>query len=146
MNKSYTFLIVILIILALVVGGFALYRSTTMTPPSTPRPATLTPPPVVQPHPPKSDTDQISQNNTLPLTIISPQNNFQASSSALVVSGITAPNADVSVNDKDLKADAAGHFSSPLTLDPGDNYILVLASSPDGASELQLTVTYTPSQ
>lgn len=151
MNKSYVFLIGILVFLAIAVGGFALYKSTTANKatssketitPAAPVPAIPTPPPL----PIMTEEEQIAKNNTLSLIISTPQNNSQVTSPNIVIFGTTAPLADVSVNDKDLKADAAGKFSSSIILEEGDNYILIVASSESSAAEWQGTVTYTPSQ
>lgn len=59
------------------------------------------------------------------------------------VSGKAAAKAEVSVNDIDLVADAVGNFSTNITLDEGENLIVVIANDQDGNSaEKDLTVTY----
>lgn len=152
MNRSYIVLISILVILAVAIGGFALYRSTTRKPESIPtqHPIVTPPPPTDNsappPPPPLSEEDQIAATNTLPLTITVPQDHAQISTPSVTVSGTTAPNADVAVNDKDLKADAKGQFTTTITLEEGENYILVVASDETGASEKDLTLTYTPTK
>lgn len=73
-------------------------------------------------------TSQIQgQAKTVPLTISEPANNIVTTSSTITVKGKTVGNADVSVNEKDLKADAQGNFSTTITLDEGENIIAVLA-------------------
>lgn len=132
MNKSYLFLISLLVIIALAVGTFAFYRSTSKPASKIPTVPAATASPSALPE------------NPLPLTVISPQDTSVVSSPTLSLRGQTAPGADVAVNDLDLKADANGNFSTTLTLDEGENYILIVASSENGAAEWQATVTYTP--
>lgn len=151
MNKSYLFLIGLLIILAIAVGGFALYRSTTYKPVvQTNSPINNVTPtvqtPTKPPPPTITEEEQIAKNNTLPLTISSPLDKSEVATPTISVSGTTAPNADVSVNDKDLKANSTGKFTTTITLDDGQNYILIVASNETGASEWQGTITYTPAE
>lgn len=79
------------------------------------------------------------------LTITSPANNTTVSESRVTVRGRTAPKAEVFVNDAETKADGNGDFSATVTLDEGENYILVVANDESGRfSEKELTVTYAP--
>jgi len=152
MSKSYIFLIAILVILAIAIGGFAFYRAatrgqttaaTTTLAPQTP---SITPAPTPT-SPATSPDDHIAtQSNTLALTISSPTDNLEVTTPTITVSGTTAAGSDVAVNDRDLKADAKGRFTTTVALEVGVNYILIVASNADGASEKTLTVTYTPSQ
>ena len=83
--------------------------------------------------------------NGITLTVTTPSNNATVTSATVTVRGKTVPGAEVFVNDKDTKADANGNFSVLLTLDEGDNYILVVSNDDLGNySEKELTVTYTP--
>ena len=141
----------ILVFLAIAVGGFALYRSTTANKAASSKETntsadTLPVIPTPSPPPPLTQEEQVAKKNTLSLIISTPQNNSQVTSPNIIVSGMTGASADVSINDKDLKADASGKFSSSITLEEGDNYILVVASSESDAAEWQGTLTYTPSQ
>ncbi len=79
------------------------------------------------------------------LTISTPSNNTTVSSSSLAVKGKTVAGAEVFVNDLETKADASGNFSVIMTLEEGDNYILIVANDAAGNySEKELSVTYTP--
>lgn len=134
MAKTYFLLIGALLLLALAIGGFALYKSNTPTPLQTAQPS-------------QSLEKTNSQTGQTPLSIISPKNGAQVSGSTVQVTGKTAANADVSVNDSDLKADASGNFTTTINLDEGDNEIIVTAVDATGAvAESNLTVTYTPAE
>lgn len=91
-------------------------------------------------------TAQVSALVTgITLSISSPANNSTVASSSVIVRGKTVANADVFVNDAETKSDGSGSFSVTLTLDEGENYILVVANDANGNySEKDLTVTYTP--
>lgn len=79
------------------------------------------------------------------LIVSSPSNNTTVASSSLQVKGKTVPGAEVFVNDAETKADSNGNFSVTLTLDEGDNYILVVANDTNGNySEKDIAITYTP--
>jgi len=79
------------------------------------------------------------------LTILTPANNSTVTSSVVAVKGKTVANGEVFVNDVEAKADSSGNFSVSLTLDEGENYILIVANDINGNySEKDLTVTYTP--
>ena len=80
-------------------------------------------------------------STTLPLTVTYPANNATLSSSSLTLTGKTAPNADVFVNDQTTKADANGNFSVKLTLDEGQNGVVVNANDVNGnVAEVDLSV------
>ncbi len=148
MSRSYLLLIAILLLLILAVGGFAYFKSTGKTSlptpsplyqttpsnnSSSPTPAPTTPPDVINP-----------SQNTLPLTLTSPKTSTTVTTPTITVIGLTAPNADVAVSDQDIKADATGKFQTTITLDEGDNDILIVASNETGTAEWEGTVTYTP--
>ena len=79
------------------------------------------------------------------LNITSPSGNTTVSNASLTVRGKTVPNAEVFINDSEVRADASGVFSVTLTLDEGENYILVVANDDIGNySEKDLYITYTP--
>ena len=103
--------------------------------------------------PTKAVTNQ--NNNIIPtektfksaisLTVSSPVNGFISTNPTVLVKGITLPNADVAVNDSDMKADAKGTFSVSIKLDEGDNIIAIIANDDQGnVAEKELTVIYTP--
>lgn len=79
------------------------------------------------------------------LSISSPTNGSSVSSSGVTVNGKTAPLAEVMINDKEIKADSKGNFSTTISLDEGENIITVVANDADGNSaEKEITVTYAP--
>lgn len=93
--------------------------------------------------PSKAETSTLVTGITL--TVSSPANNSTVTDPSITVKGKTVANAEVFVNDIEIKADANGNFSVKLTLDEGDNYILVVANDINGNySEKDLTVTYSP--
>lgn len=82
---------------------------------------------------------------TLSLTLTSPANRTTVSTSTITVSGKTSANAEVFINDKTVKADSSGNFSTSLTLDEGENIIAVSANDANGNFvEKEITITYQP--
>lgn len=79
----------------------------------------------------------------VPLDVISPKDKSIATQSAIFVKGTTKANAEVIINDLETSADSKGNFSGKLTLDEGDNPIVVVAIDEDGnSSEKEIMVTY----
>jgi cytoskeletal protein RodZ len=77
------------------------------------------------------------------LTIISPTNGATVTTAKVVVTGKTKPNAEVFVNDEETVADASGNFSVTLSLDEGDNPIVISANDDNGnVAEKELIVNY----
>lgn len=149
MSKSYLLLIALLLLVILGVGAFAYSKTTTQPSSKTSYPSSpsTTESTQTQPVPPTtSQSDVNPSKNTLTLSVISPQDNLTVSTPTILVSGTTVPDADVAVNDKDLKANSLGKFSTTVPLEEGENYILVVASNEIGAAEWEGVVTYTPSQ
>lgn len=65
--------------------------------------------------------------------------------STIVVSGITVPDAVVSLNGDEVDVDEEGNFSTEVALEEGPNLIWVIASDFEGNEEQRsLTVIYTP--
>ena len=65
--------------------------------------------------------------------------------SSLTVSGVTDANAEVFVNEFELEADEEGNFSQELTLEEGENIIVITAVDEAGNfAERELTVMYEP--
>lgn len=84
---------------------------------------------------------------TMTLTVTSPANGATVTNASLTVSGKTAPRAEISVNDKETRADASGNFSAIITLDEGENTVMVIANDADGnVAEKQISVTYNSGQ
>lgn len=80
---------------------------------------------------------------TLPLQITSPQDGATVTSAKLTLKGKTAPGAEVFVNEAETKADSAGDFSLNLTLDEGENIIIVLVNDSEGQSaEKEIKINY----
>lgn len=150
MNKMYLAIVGFLLVIALLVGGYAFYKTANQAPAIyTPPPAPTIPPvqPENKPSTPAASPVTNVNANAIPLSISSFKDSDIISAARLTVKGKTAPNADVSINDADTKADATGSFSSFLTLEEGDNAIEIVASDPDGNySVWNATVTYTPTQ
>jgi hypothetical protein len=81
------------------------------------------------------------------LTISSPTNGTIVKKSTLTVSGTTVPRAEVAVNETEVVADTKGNFSANITLDEGDNLIVITANDASGnLAETELTVTYDTGQ
>jgi len=99
----------------------------------------------------RQETPVETQNNvdvtTAPVSQISleisqPADKATVNSAALNVAGKTVPGADVFVNDRQTKAAADGSFSVGITLDEGENSIVIVANDSQGNyAEKELTVT-----
>jgi hypothetical protein len=76
------------------------------------------------------------------LKISSPVNGATLSQNQVIVSGETVPQADVSINEKELVAGSNGKFSATIPLEEGENYILVTAGNEDGFQEEEIVVNY----
>jgi hypothetical protein len=153
MNKAYFALVALLILVTVGIGGFAIYRTVQnqnsqtgyLSQPSLTSPKKIT----VNDTKPQTNTpvDSKPVSNNLKLSLTSPKDGQQFTSAKIVVSGETEPNADVSINDLEVKANSAGKFQTTLTLDDGDNPIYIFASDQDGNfAEWQGSVTYAPAQ
>ncbi len=66
------------------------------------------------------------------LTITDPKDKATVNSSSVTVKGKTAGGATVFVNDKEVRADNGGNFSSKATLEEGENTIIIVANDADG--------------
>jgi len=81
------------------------------------------------------------------LTITDPTNNSTVTTPTLSIKGVTLPKADVFVNDSEVAADAQGKFTVQVTLDEGENTLVVTANDANGNfAEQDLTVTYNSAQ
>jgi len=136
--------VVLALILLSVVGFFAMIYPK-MGPKS--EPASVVAPPV-KPIAPKPTTKiptlpQPTKISQIKLTVDTPTDRSVVSAMIINVSGSTVPLADVTINELALKADAAGKFTTRLTLVEGDNPVVVTAVDANGNySEQELTVTY----
>jgi hypothetical protein len=85
--------------------------------------------------------------NQISLSITSPVSGTTLTSPSVTVKGTTIAYAEVSVNEKDVTASANGSFQATLSLEEGDNYIIVVAVDTDGnVAEQELSITYTPAE
>ncbi|MFZ5845610.1 MAG: hypothetical protein ACOY0S_04035 [Patescibacteria group bacterium] len=81
------------------------------------------------------------------LTITAPANGATVRSPKVVVRGKTVARAEIFVNEVETVADERGNFSATITLEEGENYILVVATDEQGqVAEKELVVTYDSGQ
>lgn len=81
-----------------------------------------------------ANTTTITQGKIIPLTLISPIEKTIVNNPNLVVKGVTAPNAEVYINDTKTAANSDGNFTGTITLDEGENYIVMVVNDSDGNS------------
>ena len=80
-----------------------------------------------------------------PLTLNAPRDGETTDTSPLLVSGVTAPSAIVSVNDVVSVANVEGRFDLLVPLQAGPNVLEVIASQADGQQAFAIvTVMYQP--
>ncbi len=151
MNKN-VLLITVVAIIAVAVGGFALVKSQKAS--QTPgqkemmtgaTPATDESPlvPSGQPAGKSNTTAMLTKIEQITLTVSSPLNNSTVTSSKVTVKGKTLAKAEVYANEAEGVADGSGNFSLSVTLDDGDNEILVTAVDADGnVAETVVAVSY----
>ena len=85
--------------------------------------------------------DQNSQEDIF-IELTSPKDKEVVKSSLLNIKGKTIKNAEVFINEKETKADALGSFSASLSLDEGENTIIISANDSLGNYiEKEITVT-----
>lgn len=91
----------------------------------------------------ESNINMSAAENGLMVQIISPSDQSAVTSSYITLRGKTVAQAEVFVNDIETVADANGDFSVGLTLDEGDNPIMVVANDQAGnVGETEITVNY----
>ncbi len=145
MGKVILVLGVVVVLVLLVAGGSAfILMSPNLTKNAAPKPTeNQLVPPTPEPTAPIAQPSTSAASNQIALTVSNPVNNSTVVTPNVQVKGQTVPNADVSVNEVDVKADANGAFTANLTLVEGDNPIVVTAIDAEGnASESEITVTY----
>lgn len=127
MKKSLLFVAIVIIIFA---GFIALRKQRTSenTKQTEPVPTSLiqkqvTPTIILS----QTGTQIQGQSKIIPLVVSEPSNNMVTTSPTISVKGKTVANADISINEKDLKADAQGNFSTTISMEEGENIIAVLA-------------------
>lgn len=129
----------------LLAAGLLTFSSCTKKSPSatpTPHPTIQTPAPTVVP----TASEPISyKEQDILLKITSPQNDTTVTTEKIIINGITAANAEVFINNMELKADDKGGFSTQLNLHEGENNIFISANNKKGeASTEELILNYTP--
>jgi hypothetical protein len=111
--------------------------------------------PIFTPLPPTIIVPEIPPTLALPntptptanftITLEAPHDGETTNASPLLVSGVTIPNAIVSVNDAVGLAAADGRFALTVPLEPGPNVLEIIASKPNGEQAfLIVTVLYQP--
>lgn len=143
--KLFTIILFVILLIAAVVGIGVYSRSKNTTNPAVvpgiPSGLTGAAPVTTAVSAPLSTVAQIS------LRITSPSTGSTVTSPSVVVRGVTVPKADVFVNDSQVSADSGGNFSVPVTLDEGDNSIVITANDANGNyAEQELTVIYNSGQ
>ncbi len=87
------------------------------------------------------DTETVSTSDKISLVITSPALGSVLKSSNVTINGKTSPNAEVFVNDASTKADANGNFTLNVSLDEGENTLIINANDEFGnVAEQTLTV------
>lgn len=101
----------------------------------------------VSPSPIQITSPTVTVKDQIELTVSQPANGINVTSPSILVKGNTAPNAEVSINDKDTTADTYGNFTANINLDEGENSIFVTASDNEGNfAEKELSVNYNVSE
>jgi len=85
----------------------------------------------------QSETTQTTETTTnisegLTLEVNLPVNNSTVNTVSTLVKGKTSPNVEVFINEKEIKADSNGEFSTTVVLEEGENYIIVSANDEQG--------------
>ncbi len=76
-----------------------------------------------------------SKTTEMFLEIYQPQNGITVNNSSLTIEGRTTAFASVFINEKELRADGVGRFSTVITLDEGENTIIIVANDEEGNYE-----------
>jgi hypothetical protein len=93
----------------------------------------------ILPTPIKDEKYDVTEPITL--NISEPLPGATVSNSSVRVKGKTLPMAVVFINEKEMRADRAGNFSTTVSLEEGENSIIILAHDADGNfSEKEITV------
>lgn len=87
----------------------------------------------------------ISEGMTIIVT--EPIDKSTVTTAVVSVKGTASANADVFVNEKEIKANAKGNFTTTVELDEGENVISIIANDADGNyAEKDITITYEPEE
>lgn len=124
-----------LLVIFLVVGGVVLTDRMNLSP------ASNTPPGQVASNTPPVAGDE--EETPVALTVSAPAQNAVVRSASLTVRGKTAAHAEVFVNDEEAVADASGNFVVTLTLEEGENPIIIVVTDEVGnTAQAEMLVTY----
>ena len=140
MQKGTVLLIVLLLVLVVVGSGYFLYSKGYFGARGQPlnKPTGVfdygTPAPGKTPSPTAQGSQQVGNvtSSKMSLTVISPANGATLNSASVIVTGKTSPRAEVFINDKETRAGADGKFSLKITLDEGQNVVVVMANDEAG--------------
>lgn len=136
MTKITFVFIILILILGTVILFYGNKKSSTNNP-------VLTSPTKFSPEATASPSPVLPTVKEIALNIIEPADDATINDSTLVVKGKTVPNASVNVDDNELKADDGGSFSTTITLDEGENIIIITANDDIGNfAEKDLIVIY----
>lgn len=142
--KKYLPLLIVAVVIFGAIVGLKKIRNAQNISPIAPLTTTIIPndqEDAVSPSPALTGT--VSRGSAITLVVTTPPDNSTVTTGSLIVRGKTVPGAEVFVNDAETKADSAGNFSATISLDEGENYILVVANDPQGNySEKEITVIY----
>ena len=139
MNKK----LIIAVLLPVIVLGAFIIGSFVIKPTKTIQPNMISVTPSISQEESANQQTQTTASTSLEisLTISEPLDNEIINTSVVTVKGTTLPNASVFVNDKELKADAKGAFSTSVSLDEGENILSIVANDENGNFvEKELTV------
>lgn len=134
----------VLILLVIMITGIVLYKKSQQSVIRSAQPQAV-PTLTVMPVAANNQGEQpIEQGLSLQLT--SPADKAVVSTPSISVSGLTKPGAEININDLQTKADLQGRFTQNLSLEEGENTIVVSANDDLGNyAEKSLTVTYNAS-
>lgn len=148
MNKNFIVLaLVVFALLILGTGGYLFYKTSIDQTSKIQSPLQNSEPvnPPKNQEPAKPNEIAPALINQIPLKITSPSDGMVILTNNITVTGITSPNAEVSINELDLTANAKGNFSVKITLEEGENPLLVTAIDSEGNyAEQIILVSYLP--
>ena len=139
--------IFILLILAVVIGGFLVFTKRLAESKKNKEMGEISTERTIPSEGAGTKKNQSAVETGLKLQITSPSDKSVVTSPYITLRGKTVAQAEVFVNDKELVADQDGNFSVSLTLDEGDNPIIVVANDQNGnVGETEITVSYETSE
>ena len=94
---------------------------------------------------PVKNVELMPLTKQIPLNVSAPVNGTTVSTSSVSIKGTTIPNADVFINEIEMKANNQGQFSASYKLYEGENYLYISVNDQAGNySEKDLIVNYIP--